>query len=61
MYPTDTGYAFGCALSSVEGASRRCGKLKGLDERLAQTVDDDRDGAGRDRPLRAHEQRRTFA
>lgn len=32
LYPTDTGYAFGCALSSVKGiaAIRR---LKGLDER----------------------------
>jgi tRNA threonylcarbamoyl adenosine modification protein (Sua5/YciO/YrdC/YwlC family) len=32
LYPTDTGYAFGCALSSVKGiaALRR---LKGLDER----------------------------
>ncbi len=32
IYPTDTGYAFGCALSSAKGiASIR--KLKGLDER----------------------------
>ncbi len=32
VYPTDTGYAFGCAMSSVKGiASIR--KLKGLDER----------------------------
>jgi tRNA threonylcarbamoyl adenosine modification protein (Sua5/YciO/YrdC/YwlC family) len=32
LYPTDTGYAFGCALSSVKGIAiiRR---LKGLDER----------------------------
>jgi tRNA threonylcarbamoyl adenosine modification protein (Sua5/YciO/YrdC/YwlC family) len=32
LYPTDTGYAFGCALSSVKGIAT-IRKLKGLDER----------------------------
>jgi len=32
VYPTDTGYAFGCALSSVKGIAA-IRKLKGLDER----------------------------
>jgi tRNA threonylcarbamoyl adenosine modification protein (Sua5/YciO/YrdC/YwlC family) len=32
LYPTDTGYAFGCALSSVKGITA-IRKLKGLDER----------------------------
>lgn len=32
IYPTDTGYAFGCALSSQKGINR-LRKLKGIDER----------------------------
>lgn len=32
LYPTDTGYAFGCALSSVKGIAT-IRRLKGLDER----------------------------
>ena len=32
IYPTDTGYAFGCALSSAKGITA-IRKLKGLDER----------------------------
>ena len=32
IYPTDTGYAFGCALSSAKGIAA-IRKLKGLDER----------------------------
>ena len=32
VYPTDTGYAFGCALSSVKGITA-IRKLKGLDEK----------------------------
>jgi len=32
VYPTDTGYAFGCALSSRKGAAA-LRKLKGFDER----------------------------
>lgn len=32
LYPTDTGYAFGCALSSVKGISA-IRRIKGLDER----------------------------
>lgn len=43
LYPTDTGYAFGCALSSVKGIAT-IRKLKGLDERspkpLAMIVKD---------------------
>jgi tRNA threonylcarbamoyl adenosine modification protein (Sua5/YciO/YrdC/YwlC family) len=32
IYPTDTGYAFGCALSSLRGIAK-LRKLKGIDER----------------------------
>ena len=37
VYPTDTGYAFGCALSSKRGinALRR---LKGIDEKVNGTI-----------------------
>ncbi len=37
IYPTDTGYAFGCALSSNKGIST-IRRLKGLDERSAKPL-----------------------
>lgn len=37
IYPTDTGYAFGCALSSPKGMAK-IRRLKGLDERSAKPL-----------------------
>lgn len=37
IYPTDTGYAFGCALSSVKGI-HRLRKLKGVSDRKPLTM-----------------------
>jgi tRNA threonylcarbamoyl adenosine modification protein (Sua5/YciO/YrdC/YwlC family) len=37
LYPTDTGYAFGCALSSRKGISA-IRRLKGLDERSRKPI-----------------------